>query len=97
MLFTIVVTVEMIYFIPNLNLVLPHCFLINSLQSFVSVPKKVSTVNGKVTPGAGYTTYKAWLVNFGSNKIQCPAENVATYFGNIGKDVIKSIKQLFIK
>ena len=97
MLFTITVTVEMIYFIPNLNLVLSHCFLINLLQSFVSSPKKVSTVNGKVTPGAGYTTYKAWLVNFGSNKIHCPTEDVVTYFGNIGKDVIKNYPVTFHK
>lgn len=97
MLFTITVTVEMIYFIPNLNLVLSHCFLINLLQSFVSGPKKVSTVNGKVTPGAGYTTYKAWLINFGSNKIQCPTEDVVTYFGNIGKDVIKNYQVTFHK
>ena len=29
MLFTIAVAVEMIYFIRNLNVVLPHCFIIN--------------------------------------------------------------------
>ena len=81
MLFTIAVAVEMIYFIIcNLNLLLPHCFLINLLQSFVSGSKKVFTLNGKVTPGSGYTTYNAWLVNFGSNKIQCPAEDIITYY-----------------
>ena len=92
MLFTIAVAVEMIYFIRNLNLVLPHCFIINLLQSFVSGSKKVSTLNGKVTLGAGYTTYKTWLVSFGSNKIQCPAEDVVTYFDNIGKYIIKNYR-----
>ena len=69
MLFTIAVAVEMIYFIRNLNLVLPHCFIINLWQSFVSGFKKVSTLNGKVTAGARYTAYKSWVLNFGSNKI----------------------------
>ena len=92
MLFTIAVAVEMIYFIRNLNLVLPHCFIINLLQSFVSGSKKVSTLNGKVTLGAGYTTYKTWLVSFGSIKIQCPAEDVVTYFDNIGKYIIKKYR-----
>ena len=70
MLFTIAVTIEMIYFIRNLNLILPYCFLINLLQSFVSGSKKVSILNGKVTPGTGYTTYKSWLKNFWGNKIE---------------------------
>ena len=33
---------------------------------------------------------KAWLVNFGSSKIQCIAEDVVTYLDNIGKYVIKN-------
>ena len=82
------VAVEMIYFIYNLNLVLLHCLLINLLQSFVSGSKKVSILNGKVTP-AEYTTYKAWLLNFESNKIQWPAEDVVTYFDNVRKYVTK--------
>ena len=56
MLFTIVVAVEMIYFICNLNLVLLHCFKINLLEGFVSGSKNVSALDGKVTPGAGCTT-----------------------------------------
>ena len=60
-LFAIAVTVEMIYFIQNFNLVLPHCFVVNLLQGFVSGSKTVSTVNGKVTPRASYSTYKKWL------------------------------------
>ena len=91
MLFTTAVAVEMIYLTYNLNLVLPHCFLINMLQNFVSDYKKGATLNGKVTPGAGYTTYKDWLVNFGNNKIQCPAEDVVTY-DNIDKYVIKNYR-----
>ena len=87
MLFTIAVTTEMIYFIHNLNLILPYCFLINLLQSFVSGSKKVPALYGKVTPGTGYTTYKSWLKNFGSNKI-----DTVMYFDNIGKYVIKNYR-----
>ena len=41
LLLAIAIVVEMVYFICNLNLVLPHCFLINLLQSFVSGSKTV--------------------------------------------------------
>ena len=71
-LFAIAVTVEMIYFIRNFNLVLPHYFVVNLLESFVSESKTVSTVNGKVTPGASYSTSKKWL-NVKSDKVLiCP-------------------------
>ena len=60
-LFAIAVTVEMIYFIRSFNFMLPHCFVANLLQSFVSGSKTVSTANGKVTPRASYSTYKKWL------------------------------------
>ena len=80
MFFTIAVAIKMIRFIRNLNLILPYCFLINLLQSFISGSKKVSSLNSKVTPGAGHTTYK---------KIECPLDDTVLYFYNIGKYVIK--------
>ena len=89
MFFTIAVAIKMIRFIRNLNLILPYCFLINLLQSFISGSKKVSALNTKVTPGAGHTTYKSWIKNFGSNKIECPLDDTVLYFYNIGKYVIK--------
>ena len=46
-LFAIAVALEMIYFIRNFNLVLPHCFAVNLLRSFTSGSKTVSTLNGK--------------------------------------------------
>ena len=45
----------------------------------------MSTLNGKVATGAGYATNKTSLVDFGSNKIQCPVEELVRYFDNIGK------------
>ena len=89
MLFTIAVAIKMIRFIRNLNLILPYCFLINLLQSFISGSKKVSSLNSKVTPGAGHATYKSWIKNFGSSKIECPLDDTVLYFYNIGKYVIK--------
>ena len=93
-LFAIAVTVEMIYFIRNFNLVLPHCFVVNLLQSFVSGSKTISTVNGKVTPGASYSTYKKWLNVKGDKVLICPDGDQVTYFDNIGKYISKSYRVL---
>ena len=41
-------TLEMCYYLRNLNLVLPHCFLGNLVQSRISGSKSVSVVNGKL-------------------------------------------------
>ena len=90
MLFTISILVEIFYFIRNLNLVLPHCFLVNLLQSFVSGSKTVSALNGKVLPSAGYHTYKTWVEHVGADPIKCPSNDLITYFDNVGKYVIKS-------
>ena len=75
----------MICFIRNINLVLPHCFLINLLQSFVSRSKTVSTLNGKVTPGSSYFTYKKWVNVKGKDVVRCPDGDQVTLFDNIGK------------
>ncbi|XP_057301718.1 uncharacterized protein LOC130636116 [Hydractinia symbiolongicarpus] len=55
-LYCLAVTVEMIYFLQNQNVILPHCFMMNLVQAFVSGSKIVSVVNGKAAPGASYTT-----------------------------------------
>ena len=90
MLFTIRILAEIFYFIRNLNLVLPHCFLVNLLQSFVSGSKTVPALNGKVLPSAGYHTYKTWVEHVGADPIKCPSNDLITYFDNVGKYVIKS-------
>ena len=92
LLYSLASTVEMIYFIRNLNLVLPCSFLVNLQQSFVSGSKTVSCLNGKISPGAGYTTYKKWLDIQGKNELKCPDSEVMTFFDNIGKYVKKSYK-----
>ena len=91
-LFSVSVAVEVIYFIRNLNLVLPHCFLLNLMQSFVSGSKTVSSLNGKISPSGGYTTYKKWLEEKGNQMLTSPDEDVVTYFDNIGKYVIKAYR-----
>jgi len=91
MLFPIVIVVEMIYFLQNLNLVLPHSFLVNLLQSFVSGSNTVSSLNGKVTSGAGYTTYKSWVETQGKNKRNPQSNDTLTCFNNIGKHITKSV------
>lgn len=60
-LFIIVIALEMIYFIQGFNLVLLHWFVVNLLQIFVSGSKTMLTLNGKVTQGVSYSTYKMWL------------------------------------
>ena len=72
MLYAIALVVEMIYFIQKLNLVLPHCFLLNILQSFVSGSKTVSVLNGKISPSAGYTTWKNALILSDQSSLLAP-------------------------
>jgi len=91
-LYAIAVTIEMVYFLKNLNLVLPHCFMINLLQSFTSGLKTVTNMNWKCAPGASYTTYKTWLNEQGKDSLACPEGDVVTFFDNMGKYVIKHYK-----
>ena len=93
-LYAVAVAVEMIYYLRNLNLVLPHLFLVNLIQSFVSGSKTVSTLNGKISPSCGYTTYKTWLNDQGSAELECPKGDVITYFDNIGKYITRSYRVL---
>ena len=92
--FTIAVALEIIYFIYNFNLVLLHCFVVNSLQSFVSGSKTISTLNGKVASGVSYSTCKKWLNVKGDKLLICPDGDQVTYFDNIGKYISKSYRVL---
>ena len=82
----------MVYFIRNLNLILPHCFILNLLQSFVSGSKTVSVLNGKVNPGASYASYKKWIAMQGAQELIPPENDVVTYFDNVGKYITKSYR-----
>ena len=96
-LFAIAVALEMIYFIRNFNLVLPHCFAVNLLRSFTSGSKTVSTLNGKVTPGARYSTYKKWLNAKGDKVLICPDGDQVTHFDKIAKIYFKIIQRFILK
>ena len=91
-IYAVAVAVEIIYYLRDLNIILPHCFLINLVQSFVSGSKTVSVLNGKVTPSCGYELYKNKLELKGSYKLVCPKNDVITFFDNIGKYVIKNYR-----
>ena len=93
-LFAFAVALEMIYYLRNLNLILPHCFLTNILQCFTSGSKTVSVLNGKVSPSCGYTSYKNWLCERGAEKNECPNKDVVTFFDNIGRYIVKSYRVL---
>ena len=79
----------MTYFINNINLALPHCFLVNLLQSFVSGSKAISTLNGKLTLGSSYSTHKKWVNVKGKAVAKCPVGYQVTFFNNNGKYVSK--------
>ena len=64
-------TLEMCYHPRSLNLVLPHCFLGNLVQSQISGSRSVSVVNGKTSPGGGYLTLRSWLELHGNEPLQC--------------------------
>ena len=84
------IALEMIYFIRNFDLVLPHRFLVNILQYFVSGSKTVSALNGRVTREASYSTYKKWVNANGKKVLKCPKDDQVTFFDNIGKYVLKN-------
>ena len=91
-IYAVAVALEMIYYLRDLNIILPHCFLINLVQIFLSASKTVSVLNGKVTPSCCYKSYKNWLELKGSYKLACPKNDVTKFFDNIGKYVIKNYR-----
>ena len=80
----------MIYQLRNFNLVLPHCFMSNLVQSCISGSKTVSVVNGKISPGGGYSTFQNWVDLQGSKVIECMPGTLDIYFDNIGKYIVKN-------
>ena len=90
--YQIACVIESIYYLVNFNWIFPHCFVINLIQSTISGSKTVTTLNGKVFPGGGYTTYHSWLNNVGNKHLVCPPGNVETYIDNIGKYIIKNYR-----
>ena len=92
LLYSLAMTVEMIYYLRNNNLILPHCFMANLVQSFIAGSKTVSVINGKVSPSASYTSYKNWMANKGSKPLPSPINDSITFFDNIGKYIAKSCR-----
>ena len=78
MLHAITLVVEMFYFIQNLNVLLPHCFLLNILQSFVSGSNTVSVLIRKISPNA---------IQHGKKQLTCLQDDVITFYDNIGKHI----------
>ena len=59
--YQVAMVVETIYHMRNNNLILPHSFMSNLIQTFISGSKTVTTINGKLFAGGGDTTYRKWL------------------------------------
>ncbi len=76
----------------NFNWVLPFNFVSSLIQSFVSGSKVVTTLNGKLSPCGGYTTYLEWLKNLGSEVLKCPKGDIITFIDNIGRYIIKNYR-----
>ena len=97
-LYSLATAVEMIYFLRNQNLILPHAFLMNLVQSFISGSKVVSVINGKASPAASYTSYKRWITERGDKPVIYPGNcDVITFFDNIGRYIVKNYRVLSSK
>ena len=83
-------TLEMCYYLRNLNLVLLHCFLGNLVQSQIFGSKSVSVVNGKTQPGGGYQTLRSSLELHRTEPLPCDKGTIDIFFDNTGKYVIKN-------
>ena len=92
MLYTLSVSIESIYHVKNRNLVLPHTFTSNLLQTVTSGSKTVTEVNGKISPAASDTTYRTWFYNQGLEKLATPKGNVDVFIDNIGKYIEKNYR-----
>ena len=84
------VVVEAIYFLRNLNVILPYAFLSNLIQSLVSGSKTVTRINRKVIPSGRYPTIQTWLEEQGKEPLETPSGDIISFFDNIGKYVIKN-------
>ena len=92
-LFKIGVSLESIYYLKNSNLVLPHCFLTNIIETITSGSKTVTAVNGKVLPASGDTLVRYWLKEHGSEVLSTPTHgDLEVWYDNIGKYIVKSYR-----
>ena len=83
--FACCVSIESIYHLRNLNVILPYLFLSSLLQSVVSGSKTVSAVNVKLHPSGSYPTIQSWLEEQGKEPLESPPSYLVTFFDNIGK------------
>ena len=86
------VIVEAIYHLKNSNLILPHCFLANLVETFISSSKTVTAINAKILPSASDTTYRKWLNENGKEKNVVPSCDLDLYVDNIGKYIVKNYR-----
>ena len=90
--FLLAVIVEAIYHLKNTNLILPHCFLTNLVEIFISGSKTVTAINGKILPGASDTSYRKWVNENGREKNGVPYCDLDVYVDNIGKYIVKKYR-----
>ena len=64
--YSICSVIESVYYLRNLNLVLPYSFLFNIVESLISGSKTVTAINGKLHPCGSYPTIQGWLEEQGS-------------------------------
>ena len=92
MMFRFGICIESIYHLQNGNLVLPHSFVSNLIQTTTSGSKTVTEVNAKILPGGSDTTYRTWLQLHGIDQLGTPDGDIDVYFDNIGKYIEKSYR-----
>ena len=83
--------VENVYHIRNNNLVLPHSFMTNLIQTFISGSKTVTALNGKLLAGGSDTTYRIWLRQ-NAEEMELPSEDSDIFVDNVGHYVVKSYR-----
>ena len=91
LLFTIAVTVDIIYYLWKLTLVLPHCFLVNLLENYVSDYKTVSAGTEKLLLVPAIMQKKN-MEKYGKKTWVCSQNNVITCYDNIEKNMKEQYK-----
>ena len=91
-MFKFAVVIEGIYHLLNQNTILPHCFMLNLIETFISGSKTVTALNGIVLPSASDTTYRNWLKEQGKNKLETPQGDIYVFVDNIGKYIVKNYR-----
>ena len=77
------ILVESVYHLRNNNLILPHSFMANLIQTFISGSKTVTALNGKLLAGGSDTTYRTWLKE-NALEIELPVEDSDIFVDNVG-------------